>query len=770
VLSVRQVTHRPFALIQTLDQWRRCAHDQTALDPLTGAVELARRAGPCVEAAVTGPLPELAGLVFDRHCRLYRAAPEQGQVFVHRWSERGADLRAELDPVPEDREGRPLFELPAAEPLGEFISVGACPGPLRRPTGLAIDGLERLYVWEAEPGGLLVWDLERAVVRQRLVLGYAGAVDLAWIGERLVGVGPELPGVLERGYDGHLRLRPYPSGFTGVPARVAGDSRGRIHVLVDAGTSDARVMALDHAREPIAVPGASDLVFLSARDHAEGERVEVLVVARGPGQSLRVFVLEPGALSEDDSLAARGYDGRGIARTPDDRVAYFGARGLRHAVDAAPRYPEVGHVVGFRLDAGEFQARWGRIFIDACVPRGTELRVATYVTDDPLTDEIADLPIARTPPVNAGSFTLKQPDEPPMPPASQVPAAIDGRLVERGTGRELPWTIRDEHERRRFSTWESVVQASATEGGESVLGRYLWVFLELRGNGRRTPRVRSLRVERSGHTLPSHLPGVYSRDAVAAEFLWRFLAPFDGALTELELRTILRHALLDPRSSPAPFLPWLADMLGLVLDRRWPLAARRRVIAEANWLFRFRGTVPGLRRWLELYLGEGRVEILEHFRVRGLGGALVGDEGPTASSSILGAGFRVGGAIGREQLVDLDREQSFAELGADGFASHAHRFTVLVLASLVGEEREVVELILEQHRPAHTLYELCTVDAGLRVGLGLHVGLSSMIGAGSGWTRLQLGASTLGRHGLIDRPRSGTSLGGARVGKDSRVG
>ncbi|MFO7567699.1 MAG: phage tail protein [Enhygromyxa sp.] len=771
---MRAPAHRPFVLIQTLDQWRRCAHEQTSLDPLDGAVELARLpgrggAGGEVKGAageVEEELPSLAGLVFDRHCRLYRALPDEGQIHMHRWAS------ARLDPleVPDDREGRALFASVDSAPLGEFVSTEQAVGPLRGPSGLAIDGQQRLYAWEAQSGGLLIWDLEQRRIVQRTVLGYDGPVDLAWIGDRLLGVGPQLPGMLEWQLDGKARLRPYPSELSGVPARVAGDSRGRVYLLLDAGTAAARVVALAGNIKPLSVAGASDLLFLAAREQAGGQWVERLVVARGPDQPLRSFVIGAQNVSEGDPLAARGYDGRGIARTPDDRIVYFGARGLRHAVAAAVRHAERGRVLGFRLDAGEFQARWGRVFVDACVPRGTELRVATYVSDDPPNQELEDLPWVRTPPVNATTLELNDPLQPPMPPKSRVPATIGGRLVLRSEGRELPWTIRDDRDRKRFGTWEAVVDPSADAGQEQRLGRYLWVFLELRGNGRRTPRVRSLRIERAGHPLLARLPKVFSRDPAAAEFLWRFLAPFDGALADVELRTVLRHALLHPQSSPEPFLPWLASLLGLVLDQRWPVAARREAIAEAAWLFRFRGTLPGLKRMLELYLGDGRVEIIEHFRVRGLGGAVVSGEGPAESSAIVGAGFRVGGAIGTDELVDLGTEQSLSELGADGFVTHAHRFTVAVLASLTGEQREVVEHILDEHRPAHTLYELCSVDAGLRVGVGLHVGLGSVVGPSSGWTSLQLGASTLGGDALVGQARAGTRLGSARLGEDSQAG
>jgi hypothetical protein len=190
---------------------------------------------------------------------------------------------------------------------------------------------------------------------------------------------------------------------------------------------------------------------------------------------------------------------------------------------------------------------------------------------------------------------------------------------------------------------------------------------------------------------------------------------------------------------------------------------RRTLISEAAWLFRLRGTLPGLRRFLEIYLGIAPF-LLEKFRVRGLGGALLGENGGFASSSVLGAGFRIGGAIGEDTTVTLNGST------ADAFATHAHRFAVIIPAQLTTEQSDVVRRILDVHRPAHTLVEVCTVDAGMRVGRGLHVALTSIIGRSSGFSQLQIGSSTLGRGAIVGRPQAGTVPGASRLGRDSRIG
>ena len=102
----------------------------------------------------------------------------------------------------------------------------------------------------------------------------------------------------------------------------------------------------------------------------------------------------------------------------------------------------------------------------------------------------------------------------------------------------------------------------------------------------------------------------------------RYLSFFDGTLGELDARAACREVLVDPSAAPEEVLPWLASFLGLVLDLRWPVAARRTLIREVTWLFRFRGTVPGLKRFLQIYLGFD-VIIIERFRLIGLGGAFL---------------------------------------------------------------------------------------------------------------------------------------------------
>jgi phage tail-like protein len=507
-----------------------------------------------------------------------------------------------------------------------------------------------------------------------------------------------------------------PAGI-GTPSRVAASPGGTIVLLADAGTSYARLVPYDATAAGQDVPHATDLEF---------EQDDVIVVARRPGEAFQRFHVTPTEWHELPPLVARAYDGRGIVRAPDGRIAYWTSRGLRTAVSARLRYAREGRVTTFRLDSDEYQTTWGRFFVDACVPPGADLAIAATATDERSEDE------------------------------SLVPEFADPTfhpLYRRAHGPEIPWM--EPVGGDRFVTYEAPVLAPA--------GRYLWVRLRLRGNTRLTPRLRCLRAEYPTHDYLKRLPRVFSREPRVADFLGRYLALFEGFLGELEGRATERATLVDPRGTPTEALRWLASFVGLVLDDRWPPSVCRTLIEEAMWLFRFRGTVGGLARFLEIVTGVP-VVIVEQFRLRGLGGAMLGDRGAAFSNAIVGGGFRVGGAI------DTTGETPLEGTLADAFRTHAHRFSVIVPAVLDEEQHAVVTHILEEHRPAHTIFELCTAGAGMRVGRGLHLGLSSIIGRTGGFASLLVGGAVLGRDAVIGRPATGMHPGAMRLGADSRVG
>ena len=320
----------------------------------------------------------------------------------------------------------------------------------------------------------------------------------------------------------------------------------------------------------------------------------------------------------------------------------------------------------FRLDSGEFNTIWGRLFLDACIPKDTEIVVRCITADEP-PDEITPRP---APPANTTAVAPYEDQSPPLPPPSlarQLKNATAQLLHRRETGYELPWVRPAEDD--SFETYEAPVLANP--------GRYLWVLMELSGNTRATPRVKALRAEYPTHDYLRRLPQTLSRDDRVASFLRRYLATFEGQLGELEAKADARAALLDPRSAPAEILPWLASFVGLLLDERMARAprpggkiedVRRTLIAEAIWLFRFRGTVPGLRHFVEIYLGIQTI-IIEKFRVRGLGGALLPDSEESLPIQYSAPGFASAEQSARTKL-NCWQDQSMTPSTRMRIASH----------------------------------------------------------------------------------------------------
>jgi phage tail-like protein len=549
-----------------------------------------------------------------------------------------------------------------------------------------------------------------------------------------------------------------PAGCT-QPSRIAISPAGHIAILERAGTTGAQVWFTDAGYKSFPAASATDL---------EWESDSVLVVARQPGADFLRYEIAAGKMDELPSLRARGYDGLGIVTVPpasgssSRRIGYWTAKGFRTAVLARLVYERAGRVTTFRLDSGAFQTVWGRLFLDACIPEGSQVRVH-YITLDEADDEQQML---RMPPANVALATILRPDlSPPMPPLALVPGEDDVTqpLHRRESGRELPWTQPAADD--PFVTYEAPINAPP--------GRYLWITLELRGNTRASPKIKCLRAEHPAHDYLRRLPKTFSRDAGAASFLLRYLAMFEGFLGEIEARSADRDLLLDARSAPDEALPWLARFVGLLLDERWASApaprgqpavdARRKIIEAAVWLFRYRGTLPGLKRFIELYTGLP-VVIIEHFRLRGLGAAVLGDTGTASSSSVVGYGFRVGGAVG------TDTPTPISGTVADAFRTHAHRFTVIIPAALTTEQLDVVNNIISVHRPAHTIFDACTVGAGMRVGRALLLEISSVIGPTGGFAAIQLGGSALGRGTIIGRPGAGTRVESSTLGQDTIMG
>lgn len=368
-----------------------------------------------------------------------------------------------------------------------------------------------------------------------------------------------------------------------------------------------------------------DFAFVPGHDGDDGGRLldRLYVVAENGNQTF-AFVVVAG---EDDLelrpladyLPMRLFGGRGLVRAGAEVFYDFGENWIPLVEQRRPRYEpeatlytpldETGSFPDTPADLARppfhaFDGRepgcvWHRLMLDACIPPETEVLVWTRAADDER--ELA--------------LTEWRPEP---------------RLYQRGAGSELPFTP------ERYNTWELLFQ--------NARGRFLQLKLELRGNGRTTPRLRALRAYYPRFSyLERYLPAVYREDPASASFLDRFLANFEGLYTSLEDRIAAAQMLFDVRSAPAEALDWLADWFGAALDPAWDGRRRRLFIKNAMRLFRMRGTIAGLQAALRLSLDDcpdesvfdesysaarlraGGIRIVEKFRTRRTPGVVLGD-------------------------------------------------------------------------------------------------------------------------------------------------
>lgn len=597
------------------------------------------------------------------------------------------------------------------EPAGDFRPVAPPPPPsLPRLRGLAVTGHHYLVAGTLEPGGLLIFDLHAGGPPLRIAWPAAvpfAPLDLSpapgnglwvlsgdpgeeesrlWRLDRWFRVcrptmpeDGENPGDIEiapearddfRPVSGAPRVRParrFPAGLslelaipggTSWAVSVAGLPDGSALLLEsDPALAYSRVFRLRQGRPPagvVSLEGAlagvleegapasdadllgHDFAFLPLPEPAPGALRGELFVASSDGNQTFAFRLDVDRADAADEglsldllpryLPMRRWSAKALLETPEGtgEVFYdFDTRWIPLVEQPRRRYAPEGTLATGRFDSREPGCVWHRLLLDAVVPPGDAIEVESRAADDPR--------------LLAETDWRREPDPRPRASGSELPFhdPFPGDACDRSAG-----------------TWELLLQEAE--------GRYLELRVTLRGSGRTTPRLRSLRVYGPRFSyLREYLPAVYRDEPVSASFLDRFLANPEGLFTAIEGRIERAESLFDIRTAPPGLLEWLAGWLGAVLDAEWDEARRRLFLAYAAHLFRWRGTPAGLIAAIRLAIepcpdetvfsqlgarlgassqladevpGRGAVRIVESFLTRSLPGVVLGDptepEGP----------------------------------------------------------------------------------------------------------------------------------------------
>jgi phage tail-like protein len=166
-----------------------------------------------------------------------------------------------------------------------------------------------------------------------------------------------------------------------------------------------------------------------------------------------------------------------------------------------------------------------------------------------------------------------------------------------------------------------------------------------------------------------NLPAIYREDGREG-YTYRLLSLFGDELQELEYEIDGLHNYLSPERTRAEILPWLASWVALALDETWPESRRRELIRRIVDLYKWRGTIEGIKTFVEIYTGI-RPEIIEPFK----------------------AGWVIGirSTIGEDTKIYEPSEDP-------------HSFSVIVnsFEKLTAEQKQKIMAVVELQKPAHT--------------------------------------------------------------------
>jgi phage tail-like protein len=348
------------------------------------------------------------------------------------------------------------------------------------------------------------------------------------------------------------------------------------------------------------------------------------------------------------------------------------------------------------LDSGIYRCRWHRIEIAVgALPPGSIVRVATACADEP---------VSQPPQVFAPAATLCGPLLPDEP--------------------------------------------SSPRDGDALIaqeGRYLWVRIELGGDGLATPRVESLRLHYPRLSALDDLPAVFSADAESRELLERILAVFQTTWEGLDATIDELPRYLDPATVPDGrrrdrALARLADWLAIRLEEEWTADHLRRILASEGERAPRRGTVAALRNAIALAVAglpgapsesvPGLPAIVEGFTQRErlvLGSARTA--GLTRAAPLAAASEDARLRLGQDRLGKARVMAGPGSPEVELLSKYAYRFSVSVPAGWVRNEaaERMLRRAIDAERPAHVAYDLCLVEPRLRVGVQSALGVDSVI-------------------------------------------
>ncbi len=425
------------------------------------------------------------------------------------------------------------------------------------------------------------------------------------------------------------------------------------------------------------------------------------------------------------------------------------------------------------LDSGDANMVWHRLYLEAVIPKGCGIKVWLAATDK--------VPLEALRPAEQPEFfehrfgNVYQTNT-----RSDIPVAVWESFPSELPHQSglLPCT----GERDTAGLFSVLIQRSSRQV-RSLQGRYLHVQVKLTGQGRDTPEIFSLRAYGSRFSyIDEYLPQLYREtsfrpeadnvgDATAADFFGRFVSNVEGVLTTIEDRIAQSYLLTDPAAVPKQSLPWLGSWIGYEINQSLPESVQRKLLQFAAELYRWHGTLRGLKLALEIAteggISGGEIVVLEDFRLRRTFASIIGadlddeDDPLTAGASISGNAYVgdtlfIGDENSKEFLalfsadlaVDSSEQQAIEQL----FDDLAYRVTILLHQEIEAQDLGLIRQIAQQETPAHIQYRVFPASHKFLVGMASLVGVDTYLAKRKPPSDARIGKSYLGKNDFVKGP------------------
>lgn len=317
------------------------------------------------------------------------------------------------------------------------------------------------------------------------------------------------------------------------------------------------------------------------------------------------------------------------------------------------------------FDSNISEMKWHKIKVDSAVPKDTQIKISYYAFDNPIIS------------LNGKSMDLKD-------------ALKDFSL----NFMEIEMYFKNLWKEEIINPKEALFQKAK--------GRYLLIRIELIGREKLTPQIKNIKVYYNRNSYLKYLPALYQNSMESDEFLERYLSIFEAFYMDIEEKIDFISNYFDIDKTNSVFLKWLCEWVGMEDYQDWEDYKIRKLLKNASFLHRKRGTKICIEKFLEIYLGVKPI-IIENF-----------------------------------QLQNLDKENfELKKIIENLYGSNPFAYTVLINLErdLTVEELECVNKILKNTSPVYCEYNVIVLKPWIFLDQQSYLGINSVV---SGYLPLKL--------------------------------